>query len=235
MPGSMDKYINAQVNYWKQQKEKLATTEKSNPLPFITISREYGCGGYDIAKRLVEIFNDELKQTPQWAAYNRELLDKVMDDMGLSSSLAETLTGTARSGLTNLLQTSFSSFPTQVSVHKKLAETIAILALNGNVVIVGRGSNIITRSIKNGYNVRLVAPLNWRAEQIVKKMNISKQDAQKLIAEKTKQRDTYLKEFLKFDVADPHNYQLMINNADHTVDQAARIIIESMKIKELIR
>jgi len=234
MPGSMDKYINAQVTYWKQQKEKLVAPEKTNPLPFITISREYGCGGYDVAKSLVEILNNELKKTPAWAAYNRELLDKVMDDMGLSSSLAETLTGTARSGLTNLLQTSFSSFPTQVSVHKKLAETIALLALNGNVVIVGRGSNIITRSIKNGYNVRLVAPLQWRSDEIVKKMNISKQDAVKLISEKTKQRDTFLKEYLKFDVSDPHNYQLIINNADHSIEQAARIIIESMKIKGLI-
>ena len=235
MTGSMDKYINAQVTYWNKQKDKLSVPEKTNPLPFITISREYGCGGYEVAKRLAEVFNDELKQTPQWAAYNRELLDKVMDDMGLSSSLANTLTGTARSGLTNLLQTSFSSFPPQVSVHKKLAETITILALNGNVIVVGRGSNIITRSIKNGYNIRLVAPLNWRTEQIVKKMNISKQDAIKLIAEKTKQRDTYLKEYLKFDVADPHNYQLIINNADHSVDQAARIIIESMRIKGLVK
>ena len=234
MPGSMQKYIDAQVTYWKQQKEKLTAPEKTNRHPFITISREYGCGGYDVAKRLIEIFNNEMKQTPEWAAYNRELLNKVMDDLGLSSTLAETLTSTARSSLTNLLQTSFSTFPTQVSVHKKLAETIALLALNGNVVVVGRGSNIITRSIKNGYNVRLVAPLNWRTEQIVNKMNLSKPDAGKLIAEKTKQRDTYLKEYLKFDVADPHNYQLIINNADHSVDQAARIIIESMKIKGLL-
>lgn len=235
MPSSMQKYINAQVTYWKQQKEKLAAPEKTNKLPFITISREYGCGGYEVAKKLIEIFNDEMKQTPQWAAYNKELLDKVMDDMGLSSSLAETLTTTARSSLTNLLQTSFSSFPTQVSVHKKLAETVALLALNGNVVVVGRGSNIITRSIHNGYHVRLVAPLPWRTDQIVSKMNLSKQEAGKLIAEKTKQRDTFLKEYLKFDVADPHNYQLIINNADHTVDQAARIIINSMKIKGLIQ
>jgi len=235
MPASMEKYIKAQVTHWKQQKDKLIVPEKSNQLPFITMSREYGCGGYDIAKKIVNIFNDELKQTPPWAAYNRELLDRVMDDMGLSQSLAEILTGTARSSLTNLLQTSFSTFPTQVSVHKKLAETIALLALVGNVVVVGRGSNIITRTIKNGYHVRLVAPLNWRIDQIVKKMNISKHDAARLIAEKTKQRDAYLKEYLKFDVADPHNYHMLINNAEHTEDQAARIIIESMKIKGLIK
>lgn len=235
MPATMEKYIKAQVTYWKQQKDKLAAPEKVNRLPFITISREYGCGGYEVARKLIEILNGEMKQTPEWAAYNRQLLDRVMEDMGLSQSLVETLTGTARNTLTNLLQTSFSSFPTQVSVHKKLAETIALLALNGNVVIVGRGSNIITRTIKNGYHVRLVAPQTWRAEEIMKKMNLSKPEAIKLINEKTKQRDTYLKEYLKFDVADPHNYNLIINDADHTVEQAARIIIDAMKIKGLLQ
>ncbi len=235
MPNSMEKYIYAQVTYWKQQKDQLNTVEKSNPHPFITISREYGCGGFDLAKKLTEIFNDEMKLSPAWAAYNRVILDRVMNDMGLTSSLTETLTMTARNGLTNLLNTSFSSFPPQVSVHHKLAETVALLALNGNVIIVGRGSNVITRTIRNGYNVRLVAPLGWRVERVAEMMNLSKQDATKLIAEKTKQRDTYLKEFLKFDVADPHNYHLIINNAEHSLDQAARIIINSMKIKGLLK
>ncbi len=234
MPATMEKYIKAQVTHWKQQKEKLAVPEKSNRLPFITISREYGCGGYEVAKHLIKILNTELNQNPEWAAYNRQLLDRVMDDMGLSSSLAETLTSTARSSLTNLLQTSFSSFPPQVSVHKKLAETVALLALNGNVVIVGRGSNIITRSIKNGYHVRLVAPLSWRTERIIKEMNMPKHEATKLIADKTKQRDTFLKEYLRFDVSDPHNYHLVINNAEHSSEKAARIIIESMKLKDLL-
>lgn len=235
MTATMEKHIKAQVLYWKQQKEKMAAPEKSNRLPFITISREYGCGGYEVAKSLIEILNNEYKQQPEWAAYNRHLLDKVMDDMGLSSSLAETLTGTARSGLTNLLNTSFSTFPPQVSVHKKLAETIALLALNGNMVVVGRGSNIITKSIKSGYHVRLVAPLPWRTERIMKQMILSKPEALRLIADKTKQRDTYLKEYLKFDVEDPHNYDLVINNADHSIEQSARIIVESMKIKGLLQ
>ena len=47
-----------------------------------------------------------------------------MDDMGFSSRLADTLTGTSRKNLANLLQTTFSAFPPQVAVYKKLVETL---------------------------------------------------------------------------------------------------------------
>lgn len=77
--------------------------------------------------------------------------------------------------------------------------------------------------------------MSWRTEQIVNKMNVSKHDAVKLISEKIKQRENFIKEDLEFDVFDPHNYQIVINDAEHSVEQTAKIIIESMKIKELLK
>lgn len=231
MPQAVDKYINSQVIYWKKQKQQLEEAEKTNRLPFVTISREYGCGGFKVASKLVEIFNEEYKTEPAWAAYDRKILNKLMTDTGLSESLIETLTEKARSKMANMIQTTFSSFPPQVAIHKKLTETIALLALHGNVVIVGRGSNMITKNYINGFHVRLVAPVSYRAEKLSKEMNISKSDALKLISEKTKQRDEYMKEFLKFDVTDPHNYDMIINDGVFSVEQTAKIIIDGMKVK----
>jgi len=234
MTYAIDKYMNAQVIYWKKQKEQLNEAEKVNRHPFVTISREYGCGGFMVAAKIVEIFNDELKPDPQWAAYDKKILDRLMKDTGLSAHLVETLTEKARSKMTNIIQTTFSSFPPQVAIHKKLTATITMLALHGNVVIVGRGSNMITKNISNGFHVRLVAPINCRAEKLSKEMSISKTEALKLIKEKTRQRDDYMKEFLKFDLTDPHNYSMTINDGEFSVEQAARLIIEGMKIKGLI-
>ncbi len=234
MTGAIDRFMNAQVIYWKKQREKLDEPEKVNHLPFVTISREYGCGGYLIASRLAEIFNEEFKPEPLWAAYNKGLLEKLMIDTGLTSSLVETLTGKARNKLTNLIQTTFSSFPPQVAVHKKLVEIIAMLVMNGHVVIVGRGSNMITKDIEGGFHVRLVAPLNFRAEKFSNSMKITKTEALKLIKEKTKQREDYMKEFFKIDLTDPHNYDLVINDATFSVENAARMIIEGMKYKGLL-
>ena len=91
-----------------------------------------------------------------------------------------------------------------------------MLALNGNVVIVGRGSNMITKKIKGGFHVRLVATLNHRVDNVSKIMNISKTEVTKLIDEKSKQREGYLREFFKFDLTDPHHYDLVVNEGRFT-------------------
>jgi cytidylate kinase len=159
-----------------------------------------------------------------------------MIDTGLSSSLIDTLTGKARNKLTDLIQTSFSSFPPQVAVHKKLVETILMLAMNGNAIIVGRGGNMVTkaRKVEGGFHVRLVASLDKRAEKIAGVMNITKLEATKVIKEKTKLREEYMKEFFKMDISDPHHYDLIINDGTFNVEHSALMIIQGMKFRGLL-
>lgn len=228
----MEKYISSQIKYWQQQKEMVEFVEKGKPqLPFITISREYGCGGFEIAVKIVEMMNEEKSLQHVWAAYDKRLLDNLMNDMGLSTSLLETLTNNARNQFTNLLQTSFTKFPPQVAVYRKLVETIRLLALNGNVVIVGRAGNVITREIKNGYHVRLVAPNEWKIEQLKAKYGITRKEAETCIHDKNLQREGFLREFVKFDLADPHNYEMVINCARHSTEETARLIIQGTRVK----
>jgi len=234
MTFAIDKYMNAQALYWQKKKYQLEEPEKVNKLPFVTISREYGCCGYMIAQKLSEMLNEQLNPEPLWAAYDRKLLEKLMIDTGLSSNLIDTLTGKARSRLTDLIQTTFSKFPPQVAVHKKLVETIAMLALNGHVVIVGRGGNMVTKDMDGGFHVRLIAPVDTRAEKVGKVMNLTKLEAVKIIKERTKQREDYMKEFFKIDLADPHQYDLIINDSTFSIEQCAKMILEGMKLKGLI-
>lgn len=234
MAATIDKQMNAQAVYWQKQKFQYEEPEKVNKLPFVTISREYGCWGYMIALKLVEIINKEFKPKPLWVAYNRNLLDKLMADTGLSSSLIETLTGSARGKLTNLIQTTFSKFPPQAAIHKKLVEIIALLAMNGNAVIVGRGGNTVTKNISNGFHVRLIDSMECKVEKIAKAKNLTKLGATKLIKEKTKEREKYMKEFYKVDITDPHHYDMIINDGTFSIENSAGLIIQGMKYKGLL-
>jgi len=227
----MNSFINAQVKYWSMQKEMINSVEEKSILPFITISREYGSGGYDIAEEIVSLLNEELNPEPKWAAYDKKLLEKVMDDMGLSSNLMETLTNQARKTITNLIQTSFSTFPPQVAVFKKLVETERILATNGHVVLVGRAGNVITKDLKGGFHIRIIADLEYKTDRISEKLEITKKEARKVIETKEAERNSFLKEFVKFDLTDPHHYHLIINNARYSIKEVAKMIIEGMKIK----
>ncbi|MGQ9842217.1 MAG: cytidylate kinase-like family protein [Spirochaetota bacterium] len=224
--------IYKQIEYWRRQKQHVVEDrEKANTHPFITISREYGCGGFDIAVKLIDILNKEYHATPIWAAYDKQILDKITSDLGLTEALTETLTHTSRSKMTDLFQTTFSKFPSQVAVYRKLAEVVRTLAINGHVVIVGRAGNIITREMPYGLHVRIVAPMSYKVTRIAAMLKVSQTEAREIIEKKQIDRESFIKNFLKFDPDDPHNYDLVINNENFAVAELARLIIDAMKRK----
>jgi len=231
---SKQSYIDSQVKQWQHQKNKVEMGVDAKPAPFITISREYGSGGYEIAESIIKILNKGKNENQLWVAYDKALLEKIMDDMGFTSTLTDTLTNNARKQLTNLIQTSFSKFPPQVAVYRKLAETIRILAANGRVIIVGRAGNAITRGQPGGYHARITASSEWKIERISNILNIGRKEAELTIKTKSKERDSFIREFVKFDTKDPNNYDISINNARHTAEEAARLIISGMEIKGLL-
>lgn len=221
-----------QIEHWRRQKQQVVEDkEKANTLPFITISREYGCGGFDIAVKLTDILNKEYHATPIWAAYDKQILDKITSDLGLTQELTETLTNTARSKMTDLFQTTFSKFPPQVAVYRKLAEVVRTLAINGHVVIVGRAGNVITRGMPYGLHVRIVAPMSYKVKRIAAKLKVTQPEAREIIEQKEMERESFIKNFLKFDPEDPHNYDIVINNENYALDELAGLIIDAMKRK----
>ncbi|TFH41147.1 MAG: cytidylate kinase-like family protein [Chrysiogenales bacterium] len=229
----LDKYINAQVRYWQQEQHKLSTPSQQKSLrQFITINREYGCLGYAIAQEIVSILNNtEPAPEPLWAAYERQVLDRVMEEMELSSSLVKTLTDDALRDMTDILTSAFSDLPPQVAVYQKLAQTIRILASHGNVILVGRAANVITRGMSGNYDVMIIAPMDFKVNNVMKFQSLSKKDAEKLVIENTSRRENYIKEYVKFDITDPHNYDLVINLGEIPIRGAAELIIEGLRIK----
>lgn len=235
MPSAtMEKYILAQVKYWQSQQKKINQPEAESVNQFITISREYGCSGLEIGQELIGILNGKQETETPWAVYDRQVLDRVMTDMGLTEHLVKTLTDDARNILTNLIQTSFSKFPPQVAVYQKLAETIRMLAANGRVVIVGRAGNVITRGMKGGYHARIIATMDFKIETVMKNKNVSRKEAEKLVTENSARRTNYIKEYVNFDVDDPHNYDITINLTKHSVKDCAGIIVCGMKVRGLL-
>lgn len=235
MPEQYKKHVRAsiadQIEQWEKEAEKLAKLgDQRGKHPFVTISREYGCGGYETAVALVRKLSGERT----WVAYDRSVIEIIMKDMGLSRKLAESLMTAAQGQMAGFFQSYFANLPPQVAVHRKLAETIRALVLNGYVVIVGRGSNVITRDLPRGFHVRLVAPMEWKVERICRLSGTKPRETEKMIVEKDRERDGFYREYLKFNSADPQNYDLVINNSGSPSEEAAEIIIGGMKARGLL-
>ena len=231
---SIDKAVAYQESNWKQRKNSIDMGEK-HAIPFVTISREYGCLAHSVGDEISKILNKEYGHDPLWTVYDRNLLDRIMNDMNISYELAETLTDKARSSMADFLQTTFSKYLPEVMVYKKLVETIRIIAANGHAVIIGRVGNVITGDLAHGYHVRLIASDEKKIENISGHFNISKKEAKDILSKKGEVREQFIIRRLRVDMTDPSTYAVIINMNSLNLEETARLILKGMEISGHIK
>lgn len=231
---SFDKAIAYQEKNWKLKKNSIDMGEK-HAIPFLTISREYGCLAHSVGDEISKILNKEYPHEPLWSVYDRNLLDRIMNDMNISYELAETLTDKARSSMADFLQTTFSKYLPEVMVYKKLVETIRIIAANGHAIIIGRVGNVITGNLAHGFHVRLIASQEKKIENIREHFNVSKKEAKEILSKKGEAREQFMLNRLKVDMTDPSMYDIIINMNYLNFDKTARLILKGMESSGHIR
>jgi len=93
-----------------------------------------------------------------------------------------------------------------------------------NVVIVGRGGQVLLRGFPHVLHIRVIAPLEFRIENIMKQKGLTREDALKYISEKDKAAQEYLYRFYNVDWNDPELYHMVLNMGMLKMDQAVKIV-----------
>jgi shikimate kinase len=112
-----------------------------------------------------------------------------------------------------------------------LKSVIQDIALEGNIVIHGRGSQFILRNNPSALHVLVVAPLPLRVKRVMEKLQINEEEALKQIEEFSKTRREFIKRFFKKDMMDIVHYDLVVNTERLAYETAAQIIIKSLQLK----
>ncbi|ULQ59359.1 cytidylate kinase family protein [Brucepastera parasyntrophica] len=105
-----------------------------------------------------------------------------------------------------------------------LRETIYERVKDGNCVCIGRGSYAILSDIPGCYSVRLVAPDPVRLSRLMKEFSWTEKQAMALMQESDQNRMGYHKCFFNIDNDDPSIYDMVLNTASITAEQAAKIV-----------
>jgi cytidylate kinase len=191
--------------------------------PVVTISREHGIKATAVAQHLVDRLNERDAVDPPWIAYDRELVERVAQDHHLAEDLVTRLDERDKSWFEHLTA-GFTGTATGTDVAMKTAQTIRALAWVGRAVIVGRGGQCILAGMKHVVNVRLIAPLEWRAEQLATQREVDRREAEREIREVDGTRSRFVKSHFARDVADPFLYDITLNMTRVTSDRAADVI-----------
>jgi cytidylate kinase len=216
----------------------------------ITISRQYGSGGDEIAVRVCEELG--------YRMFDKRLMAQVASEMGLSEREIVDFSEASykvRGFLERLFArrnarvvaeagtwTQDTSGARAVQVEqldeewcvRMVRTTIQAAYERDNIVIVGRGGQAILQDKPGVLHVRLLAPLGARIlrvryqETVGLAAEFQQRTAQDLVLDRDRAAAEYLRRFHDVDWADPTLYHMVLDTQKWGVEPAAQLIVEAV-------
>jgi len=225
--------VSRQVKRWNmendvyekaRQEDQSIMARPSDNKPVVTVSRQRGCRGHELGKLLAH----EL----QYGLFDRKIVDYIAKHIGIRSELVESLDEKNRSKLELWIKNLVSE---KVFDHdeyiKSLGEAIKALAIQGGVVVVGRGSNFLLANTP-AFHLRVVAPEEFRIRTLKEIEGMSEKQATDEIKRVDNERAEYVKRYFKQPIENPAAYDMVINMATTTLDGAVKVILTALRTRK---
>jgi hypothetical protein len=155
----------------------------------------------------------------------RSLAAEILNSLrGLPSELAS-----GSSPLPNPLGGIFAPMlpPASISLEegvRTLGLVIKDIASQGNVLILGQGSQMWLRDYRGTCHVQVVAPFNIRVERVAKREKLTQADARKRVRASDRARADYLARYHGVNWLDPLLYHVVINTGETPLELAVSLI-----------
>ena len=211
-------------------------TNGSTHIQAVTISREYGSGGGEIATRLAAELG--------WRLVDHEAVVQVAQELGISVTDAEAQDEHVASlGMRLLNGLSLVQPPmgnaTQMILpiqndqmyHDAMRSVIGKALTAGHAVIVGRGSQVLLKERRDILHARIVAPLEQRIAYVMQREGLDRENAQARIHYKDSGRARYLQTQYHQNPSNPLLYDIVINTATLSLDNAVQLIRVALDCK----
>jgi hypothetical protein len=207
-------------------------SKKKEPGPYITISRQYGCDGYELGDLLLRRIEE--RNSENWHLYKKEMLKQLAEDTGLTEEVIEK----ERLSKPSLLKDFFrgirrTGIPDGYEIRKKITVMVRTVAFEGHAIIMGQGGTAAAADLSNGLSVRIEAPKEWRIIRVSRREGLARQATIARIDQVEKDRRHLRKIYEENNRREPA-FNLLIDNSMFNVDQIADQIIYAMEQKKLI-
>jgi len=182
----------------------------------ITIEREYGCGGGDIAKLVAnrlswKLWDQQLTEEiarlancPKAVVQEREEKNDPLYYRLFKSFLRGSYEGSINAPKLNLVDSE-----TILKTTKRVVEHVAE---KGNSVIVGRGSQQFLKNRKDTLRVFLYAPREDKVRRLLSRGK-SEKDSEELVDTVDRERADFIQKYFSVDWPDRSIYHVMLNTA----------------------
>ncbi|MFC1829128.1 AAA family ATPase [Thermodesulfobacteriota bacterium] len=217
-PRSINKIVEEQVQKWQIMQTKKA--KETTGIQVITVSREPGSGGNLVAKGVSEKLGFDL--------FHQEVIHEMANSAKVSGRLLETLDEKGLSVLEDWISSLVDDrhlWPDQYLQH--LMKVVGAIGKYGQAVIVGRGANFILPPDKR-LSVRVIAPQDVRTKNVAREFDIPVSEAIKRVLRTESNRKSFIRKYFYADIADPVNYDLVINTGTSGINAAVDVVSSAL-------
>jgi CMP/dCMP kinase len=184
----------------------------------VTISREYGSGGGEVARRVAERLG--------WRLVDHEIVVRTARELGISEAEAEDWDESGQGVVEHILASMRMLYPATFAMpldtplgideqgyYEALNRVVQSAVKTGHMVIVGRGSQMILGDRRDVLHVRIVSSLEKRISYVMQREGIGQSEAQARIQLKETDRARYLQTHYHQHADNAHLYDLVINTS----------------------
>ena len=195
----------------------------------ITISRQYGSGGSEVAERVARALG--------WALYDNAVVEEVAQRLRMTPaevsareervpSLVERMATAMALGAPEMMPMvgDLAAQPSEERMVLMTRRVIEDAVRAGPVVLVGRGAQCMLASRTDALHVFCYAPFDELVRYAVEVLDVPFPEAGKKVTEMNRHREEYVKHHFKRDWRDFANYDLCVNTARLGLDGSADLV-----------
>ena len=194
----------------------------------ITISRQYGSGGRQIAQLLSKELNIPY--------YDNELISMAAEKSGIKDEIFKDAELQAGNNFLYLLsrlgpETQVYGMPFNEKIFNIQSQVIRDLAAKGPCVIVGRCADYVLNDYQNTVNVFTYAPFQTRVARAVTEYGLNRENAEKDVRKVDKARESYYNYHTGNKWGNAEKYDLIINMNFLTPESAVKLILDYLDLR----
>jgi len=197
------------------------------PPPTVTISRDFGSGGDEIAELVAERLGVQV--------FNREILDDIARQKNANKDLMVKLHETVNSASDAWLYAMvFGKNVTRDDYQQALITSIRAIYRSGGVIM-GRGAHVILEG-RRILRIRITGTVDACAKRVAQREGIDLREAKKKVRERRTVRGKYVWSIFTSRINDPTKFDLTINTDQfNNYAQAADLIIRTLEVTGMIK
>ncbi len=190
----------------------------------ITIGREYGSGGHEIAERLAEKF--------QLPLYDKEKIESlVAEESGYDLELVKKMD---ERPISRLFSRRFDEYSTSIPEHvaRRTFEVLKQMAGRGeSFVVVGRCAEYVLRENPTAVHFFINGEYQWKISRLMESQGYgSKQEAAAAMKLQNAMRKSYHNYYCDTKWGDSRGYNLVINSSVLGIDASVEVLIKFIEL-----